>query len=186
MPTQKMYLNWGTWINGLDLTGPTHGSEATMKIGGHSWSGYTAEARPILGFNNDGFSGQIVSVTLNLYATETTAGSRIMAHRVIRASNANAVWNNSGVTDWAQAGCQSSLTDRSYTALFSENYLMNTIGWHAIPIVEMVEFNLIISGIYTLILLGSSTNYTAFISKTQVPYLAIEYTTSLVGGIQIF
>ena len=184
MPVQNVYLEWGTWINGLDITGPTHGGESTMKIGGHTWSGQTVEARPIMKLNSDAFSGQILSVTLNLYCTQIR--SNIMAYRVIRAGNANATWRNSGLADWGIDGCEQPNTDRSFTALFSAWYVMNTTGWHSIPIVNMTEFNSIISGIYTIILLGSSTNYTAFIAKDPLPYLAIEYTTSLVGGVQIF
>ena len=89
MPIQNVYLEWGTWINGLDVTGPVHGGETTMKVGGHTWSGQTAEARPLFKLNSDAFSGQIVSATLNLYASQASAGTNIMAYRVIRASNAN-------------------------------------------------------------------------------------------------
>lgn len=186
MPIQNIYLEWGTWINGLDMTGPSHGGAATMKVGGHTDNGQTAEARPLFKLDSDAFSGQIVSASLNLYASQASAGTNIMAYRVIRASNANATWQSSGLSDWQYDGCDNPNTDRSYTALFSAWYLMNTTGWHSIPIAEMTELNSIISGLYTLILLGSSTNYTASIAKSPAPYLAIEYTTSLVGGIQIF
>ena len=183
MPVQNVYLQWGTWINGLDQTGPTHGDETIMRVGGHTSDGETVEARPLFKLNSDAFSGQIISATLNLYCTDIS--STIMAYRVIRASTKNATWQNSGLSDWTYDGCNAPNTDRSYTALFSAWYGMNTTGWHSIPIVAMAELESIISGIYTLILLPGSTNYTAFIAKDPLPYLAVTYQSSLVGGVQI-
>ena len=185
MPTQKIYLQWGTWINGLDVGGPSHGGDSYMKVGCHTWSGADAPARPILKFNSDGFSGQIVSVTLNFTTGSEGLFTSFTPYRVVRTSNANAVWVNSGVSDWGLAGAGAA-SDRSFTPL-CDSVGLGASAAHSIPLTNLTEFNSVLSGLYTIIFVE---NYVGgryrYILKTPTPYLAVEYTTSLVGGIQIF
>jgi hypothetical protein len=187
MPVQNVYLNRGTWINAADTSTPSHGDDTFMKVCGHNpGDGNFYEARPLMLFNNDGFSGQIVSATLNIYIASTSGNRRwFYAYRMIRQFGQNATWVNSdGYGYWAYEGCDNPNTDRSYTQLTAQ-FDATVTGWHSKSITSLTELNSVISGIDSIILVPTNYEGDVRIAKSPSPYLAIEYTTSLVGGAQI-
>lgn len=178
MPIQKVYMQWGTWLWDKDNTIP-HGNDSYMHVG--------SERRPLIKFNNDGFSGQILSATLNLYCS--TAGSTPWkVYKVNRACGVNATWANTGVSSgwWRTAGCDSVNEDRSGVAMTAETQLGST-GWHAVTITSLSELLGVINGLDVILLRNTETGRgTAVIEKSPSPYLAITYESSIVGGVQIF
>ena len=188
MPIQNVYLNRGTWINEADMGGPSHGSDGYMKVCGHNpGDGNMYESRPLMLFNNDAFSGQIVSATLNLYISSVTGSPRrFYPYRMIRRFGQNANWTDSNSEgSWGYHGCDNPNSDRSYTP-FTGMFAVAGVGWMSMPVTNLTELLSIIEGIDSVILVPTVTESDVRIAKDPAPYLAIEYTTSLVGGIQIF
>jgi|GEM_PF-2854279 len=171
-------MQWGTWLWSNDQTIP-HGNDSYMKV--------DSGMRPLIKFNNDGFSGQILSATLNLYCT-TATDMPWRAYKVNRACGVNATWANTGwgYGAWNKPGCDGVSEDRSLAAMTAEAQLGIT-GWHAVPITSLSELLGVINGLDVILLreAGSSRGATV-IGKSPSPYLAINYESSIVGGVQIF
>lgn len=183
MAVQNFAMSWGTY---LDQTAETQqrSGESSMRVGYYNITpGY--QYRPILAFAGDQFSGQIVSVTLNLYCNSTGADN-FQIHTVNRTTTSAATWQHSGSTAWQNNGCDATEEDRT-AASWIDWYKFTNTGWHAIPITNLTPFNSFFSGQRMLILRPTEVNQNyAVIAKSPVPYLAITYTTSLLGGVQIF
>ena len=171
-------MDWGTWLWINDQTIP-HGDDTYMNVG--------SEKRPLIKFDNDGFSGQILSATLNLYCS-TAGATPWRAYKVNRTCGVNATWANTGVSygAWRTGGCDSVNEDRSGVAMTAEIQLSST-GWHAVTITSLSELLGVINGLDVILLRNMKTGRgTATIEKSPLPYLAITYETSIVGGVQIF
>jgi len=73
-----------------------------------------------------------------------------------------------------------------YQIPLTSTYQITTTGWHSIPITSLEQLQLLFDGLKTLLLREEDSRPAATISKTtNTPYLAIDYKSSLVGGVQI-
>ena len=178
MPIQKVYMTWGTWLWSNDQT-ISHGNDPYMRVG--------SGRRPLIKFNDDGFSGQILSATLNLYCS-TAGDTPWIVYKVNRACGVKATWANTGSSygAWNEAGCDSVNEDRSGVAMTAETQLEIT-GWHAVTITSLSQLLGVINGLDVILLRDNQGGRgTAVIEKSPLPYLAINYESSVVGGVQIF
>ena len=173
MPIQNVLMNAGTWLKVGDNY-LSHYGDSYMGLG---YDGYW---RPLIKFNNDGFSGQILSASLKVYCS-STAWPWVTGFKVNKVFNpVTAAW----ATPWTTAGCNAVNEDRSGVELFTGTQL-TAVGWNTIPVADLSELLGVINGLDSIILTGSGA-YATYIEKDPLPYLAIEYKTSIVGGIQIF
>jgi hypothetical protein len=183
MPIQNVYLNWGTFINEADQTLP-RGGETFMNVGLRS-GGY--KSRVLMKFNNDGFSGQMLSATLNFYCSDVGGNPQFNVFKVNRASSVNATWQSSGLSTWNNNGCEGVNEDRSGVTMITA-YRLNSTGWNTVTITSLSELLGVINGLDTILLreVDGDNRTWARIEKSPAPYLAVEYKTSIVGGVQIF
>lgn len=183
MAVQNIALSWGTY---LDQTAQTtqRGGDSSMRVGYYNITpGY--QYRPVIALANDQFSGRIVSITLNLYCSATGA-ENFAIHTVNRTTTSAATWQHSGNSAWQNNGCDATEEDRT-AAVWASDYKFTSTGWHAISITNLTPFNSFFSGQRVLILRPTEVNQNyAVIEKSPAPYLSITYTTSLLGGVQIF
>lgn len=182
MPIQNIPLSWGTymWEGQLDFSGYGQGSP---RIGKDTY--YLKMYRPFFKFAPDMISGEIVSASFNFYCDKTGgANSDFTIHKVNRTVTTAATWYHSGSSVWTGLGCEATEEDRTYASLAS--YQFNSIGWHSISIPNLTFFNTWFGSQRAILLRGiqSPTDY-ASITLSPAPFLAVEYTTSLVGGAQI-
>lgn len=170
MPIQNVLMDYGTWLNPPDNYYP-HADDSYMSVDSYK--------RPLIHFANDGFSGQILSANLYVYCSAVPDRIGVTGYRVNRAyNNALAAW----ATPWGVPGCDQISEDRSNTPALTGD--IQYTGWTACPIVNLNELLAIINGLDAILLIGADG--IATIAKSPAPYLAIEYKTSIVGGIQIF
>jgi len=182
MPTQNIPLTWGTymWEGQLDFSGYGQGSP---RIGKDTY--YLKMYRPIFKFAPDAISGEIVSVSFNFYCDKTGgSNSDFTIHKVNRTTTTGATWYHSGSSVWSGLGCSATEEDRTAAYLAAHQFM--STGWNSIAVTNMSLFNTWFSSqrIIILINIQSPTDY-ASIALSPVPFLAVEYTTSLVGGAQI-
>jgi len=182
MTTIELPLNWGTWIDANDQN-ETHGSDSFLQIG-NTYSTYAR--RSLINFSYNGIPGEIQSASLNFYVSDTGGSLPILrVWRITRASTINATWLSSGSSVWHEAGAENMNNDRYQTPLTSTYQIMTT-GWHSIPITSLEQLQLLFDGLKTLLLREEDSRPAATITKTtNSPYLAIDYKSSLVGGVQI-
>lgn len=173
MPIQNVYMNQGTWIFENDSTIP-HGSDSYMMAGVMN----TGKCRPLINFNNDGFSGQILGGSLFVYCSNPNGYPWIWGYRVTRDYYHNATWS----IPWTTPGCDHVWADRSDIRLFTSTRAKS--GWIEMPVADLTELLNVINGKDTILLVGGDAP-AARIEKSPAPYLAIEYRSSLVGGVQI-
>ena len=177
MPIQNVLMNAGTWLNASNDSNRFDG-DSYMNVGRVGYQ-EAYEARPLINFANDGFSGQILSASLRIYSLAADNGMWVTGYKVNRAFNIASTWRD----PWTTPGCNAITEDRSNVALLTSTRL--AAGWNTLPVADLTELLAVIDGNDTILLVGD--NHTAVgIDKANVPYLAIEYKTSIVGGIQIF
>ena len=177
MPIQKVYMNQGTWLNAGNDSNRFDG-DSYMNVG---LVGYQLayEARPLINFNNDGFSGQILSAKLHVYCSSAGAQPWVTGYKVNRVFNIASTWRD----PWTIPGCNEITSDRSNVQLFTGTRIL-AAGWTELPVANLSELLALISASDTILLVGGAA--AATIAKDPLPYLAIEYKTSIVGGVQIF
>lgn len=90
----------------------------------------------------------------------------------------NATWS----IPWKTPGCDHVWADRSDIRLFTSTRAKS--GWIEMPVADLTELLNVINGKDTILLVGGDAQ-AARIEKSPAPYLAIEYRSSLVGGVQI-
>ena len=183
MTTIELPLNWGTWIDANGQSA-THGSDSFLQIG----STYSTWARrSLMNFNYNGIPGEIQSASLNFYVSDTGGSSLLSLRvwRITRECTSKATWLVSPQTAWHEAGAENMNNDRNQNPLTS-TYQIKATGWHSIPITSLTQLQLLFDGLKTLLLREENSRPAATISKTtNAPYLAIDYKSSLVGGVQI-
>lgn len=177
MTTLNLSMDWGTWINSDDNTIP-HGSDTYMRVGSY----YTA--RPIMKFVYTGTPGLILSAKLKIYVSDKGDSPQFQVWRITRESTINATWLDSGLTVWAEAGAENQNNDH-YQHPLTATYRILSTGWLEIPITNLTQFQAMLGGLKTILLRTTDPNAHATIEKTPAPYIAIEYKSSLVGGVQI-
>lgn len=182
MPIQNIPLSWGTymWEGQLDFSGYGQGSPRIGKD-----TSYQKMYRPFFKFAPDMISGEIVSATFNFYCDKTGgANSDFTIHKVNRTTTTGATWYHSGSSVWTGLGCSATEEDR--TAAYLATHQFMSTGWNSIAVTNMSLFNTWFSSqrIIILVNIQSPTDY-ASIALSPAPFLAVEYTTSLVGGAQI-
>lgn len=184
--TQILPMTWGTFLSGSD--------PYATKVGLAYMDLTETNARPLMMFNGDAFHGQIVSATISLYQTHYALdNSWFDLYRVKIASNNQATWVSSGVYAWNGLGC-SSPDDHSLTSLANHRTAMSANTWYHLSITSLPELTqaiesndaivFIYTGIDKPIGAGGSVRFSKVTNYT--PYLTINYTTSLLGGVQIF
>lgn len=178
MTTLNLSMDWGTWINSYDNS-ISHGSDTYMKVG---VSGY--QARPLMKFDYTGVPGVVQSASLNFYVTNTGGSPLLRVWRITRESTVNATWLVSPITAWHEAGAENRNNDRNQNPLTAQ-YRITTTGWHSVPITDLEQLAIMLGGLKTLLIREEDSRLHATISKTTAPYIAIEYKSSLVGGVQI-
>ena len=175
--TQIISMAWGTFIDVTNVSVPQ---------GGQSYMRLRNGQLPLIKFNNDAFHGIMLSATLNLYCSVLGGPSGFSAYRVIRPADLNAHWYNAtATTSWGGEAC-SAASDRTFTKL-TQLVPDMALGWNAIPISNLPELQAVLDGLDLILLADNASGFEInTIEKSPVPYLAITYTTSLLGGIQIF
>ena len=182
MTTMILPLEWGTWIDENSQSTP-HGTDTFMQIG-NTYSTYAR--RSLMKFTYNGIPGEIQSASLNIYVSDTGGSLPIFqVWRITRDCTSNATWLLSPQTAWHAPGAENMNNDRYQTPLTS-GYQITATGWHSIPITSLEQLQLLFDGLKTLLLREGDSRPAATISKTtNSPYLAIDYKSSLVGGVQI-
>lgn len=180
MTTLNLSMNWGTFLHSNQQSSP-QGGLTYMEVGG---SGY--QARPLMKFDYTGVPGVVQSASLNFYVTNTGGSLPLLrVWRITRESTVNATWLTSPNTAWHAPGAENMNNDRYQTPL-TATYQITATGWHSIPITSLEQLQLLFDGLKTLLLREEDSRPAATISKTtNAPYLAIDYKSSLVGGVQI-
>ena len=179
MTTLNLSMNWGTFLHSNEQSS-AHGGLTYMEVGG---SGY--QARPLMKFDYNGIPGAIQSASLNFYVTNTGGSLPLLrVWRITRESTVNATWLTSPITAWHAAGAENMNNDRYQTPLTAQ-YQITTTGWHSVPITDLEQLAIMLGGLKTLLIREEDSRPQATISKTTAPYIAIEYKSSLVGGVQI-
>jgi hypothetical protein len=180
--TQRIDFDWGTdlWAAGPDNS---YVGNDYMRLNTDN------HRRPLMRFKNDAFSGQIQSATLNVYVRYTPSASWILGRRVNRNTTSAATWNNCGYGAWDVAGCNGA-ADRSSVDIFNINTTL-VQGWNAINLTNLSEVQLMLDEYRTLTFYYTSPTYLfdhvfEKSNSSNYPYLSINYTSSLVGGVQIF
>lgn len=187
MPVQNIPLDWGTWIQTNYPDSPRYGLGSPRVGTFYPMTEPGVDYYSIFKFRMDGFSGQILSATLNVYC-DVGGGSNMICdvNMVNKAANTSATWYYARYSDlpWTIQGCGAVYEDRSDVAMTSVN--LGAVGWKAVPI-NLTAFTPFLNGQRMLIIrpVQGPTNWGS-ISLTNAPYLAVEYKTSLVGGVQIF
>lgn len=179
MPIQNVPMNWGTWLKSTDSYTPTHYADSYMRLGFDS--GGTVECRPLIKFRDDGFSGQILSASIMLYCLSAGNSPACGGYKVNKSFATSAAW----ATPWDTAGCNHVSNDRSGTSL-ANGPRLSTTGWITIPVTDLTELLGVLNGLDAILLVGDSRDYATIDKATYPPYLAIEYKSSIVGGVQIF
>lgn len=185
MPTQEIPLTWGTYIWEADLNFTGYG-QGSPRIGIDT--SYNKMYRPLLKFDLGAISGSVVSATFNFYCDKTAgANSGFTIHKVNKAAATNATWYYANATSliWTANGCSATEEDRTAASLASHQFA--STGWNSIPVTNLSLFNTWFGSQRIIVLINTETptDY-ASIALSPAPYLAVEYTSSLVGGIQIF
>lgn len=173
-------FNWGTWIDGSSQHA-SHGSDTFMKVGA-AYSTYGV--RSLMKFDYNGIPGAMQSASLNFYVTNSGGAPMLQVWRITRASTANATWQVSPITAWHAPGAENMNNDR-YQIPLTAQYQITTTGWHSIPITSLEQLQLFLDGLKILLLRNDDTREPAIIAKSPAPYLAIDYKSSLAGGVQI-
>ena len=181
MTTMILPLNWGTWIDGSNQNA-SHGSDTFMKVGG-AYSTYGV--RSLMKFDYNGIPGAIQSASLNFYVSNPGGEPWLQVWRITRDSTSNATWLVSPQTAWHAPGAENMNNDRYQTPL-TGGLKISATGWNSMPITNLEQLQLFLDGLKILLLRNDNTQEAATISKTtNSPYLAIDYKSSLVGGVQI-
>lgn len=182
MTTIELPLEWGTWID-ANAQSDSHGSDTFMQIGATYW---THARRSLMKFTYNGIPGEIQSASLNIYVSDTGGSQPIFqVWRITRACTSNATWLVSPQTAWHSPGAENQNNDH-YQHPLTSTYQIKATGWHSIPITNLEQLQLLFDGLKTLLLREDDSRPAATISKTtNAPYLAIDYKSSLVGGVQI-
>lgn len=180
MTALNLSMNWGTFLHSNQQSSP-QGGLTYMEVGGNGY-----QARPLMKFDYTGVPGVIQSASLNFYVTDTGGSLPLLrVWRITRDSTINATWLTSPITAWHEAGAENMNNDRYQTPLTAQ-YQITTTGWHSIPITSLDQLILMLEGLKILLIRNEDTRPQATISKTtNAPYLAINYKSSLVGGVQI-
>ena len=185
MPIQNVLLSWGTYIEEgyPDTSRYGSGSPRIGIVPINRW------VRPIFKFASDGLSGQIQSVSFNFYCDKTGGSNAdFTIHKVNKAVATDATWYYADYSSlpWTGQGCAATEEDRTAASLTATQGFVAT-GWTSFAVNNLSLFNLWFAGQRAIILVNSQTptDY-ASIALDPAPYLAIEYKTSLIGGIQIF
>jgi hypothetical protein len=138
-----------------------------------------------MNFNYNGIPGEIQSASLNFYVSDIGNSPIFQVWRITRACTSNATWLLSPQTAWHAPGAENMNNDRYQTPLTS-TYRITATGWHSVSITSLAQLQLLFDGLKTLLLREDDPRDAATISKTtNAPYLAIDYKSSLAGGVQI-
>jgi len=142
--------------------------------------------KPFMHFTDTPFSGTIVSGTLSFYLFALPSASWVNVYRVNRAANVNCTWNSTGLGSWSTPGCGDQF-DHSAVPMI-ENTTRLAEGWNHLTITNLSELRLLIDELDMIVMRYMSEVYLSdhYIVKAQTPYLTVNYTTSLLGGVQIF
>lgn len=179
MTTLNLSMNWGTFLHSNEQSS-AHGGLAYMEVGGNGY-----QARPLMKFDYTGVPGVVQSASLNFYVTNTGGSLPLLrVWRITRESTVNATWLTSPITAWHAAGAENMNNDRYQTPL-TATYQITATGWHSLPITDLEQLAIMLGGLKTLLIRNEDSRPQATISKTTAPYIAIEYKSSLVGGVQI-
>ena len=187
MPIQNLGLTFGTYMYEGDINFQGYG-QGSPRIG--HYLDYWEERfqyRPIFKFNADGFSGQILSASFNFYCDKTGGSDAdFTIHKVNKAVTTGASWYSAGSNAWSIMGCSATEEDRTADT-FRASQGFTTIGWASFEITNLTLLNTWLASQRAIVLINaqSPTDY-ASIALSPAPYLAVEYKTSLIGGIQIF
>lgn len=173
-------FNWGTWIDGSNQHAP-HGSDTFMKVGA-AYSTYGV--RSLMKFDYNGIPGAIQSASLNFYVSDSGGLPKLQVWRITRDCTPNATWIDSAITSWHTPGAENMNNDR-YQHPLTAQYKITATGWNSIPITNLEQLQLFLDGLKILLLRNDDVSAPAGIEKYPAPYLAINYKSSLVGGVQI-
>lgn len=179
MTTLNLSMNWGTFLHSNEQSS-AHGGLTYMEVGGNGY-----QARPLMKFDYTGVPGVVQSASLNFYVTNTGGSLPLLrVWRITRESTVNATWLTSPITAWHAPGAENMNNDRYQTPLTAQ-YQITATGWHSLPITDLEQLAIMLGGLKTLLIREEDSRPQATISKTTAPYIAIEYKSSLVGGVQI-
>lgn len=177
--SQVITMDWGTFLDG--------GSQDTSRVGeSYMFLNTNNTRKPLIHFTDDAFHGLIQSGTLSIYLQAAPTASWINVYRVNRAASSAATWNSTGLGPWSSAGC-SSTQDRSAVPLIVNTAKLDA-GWNHLTINSLSELKLLVDELDMVVFEYTSEIYLSdhYINKANAPYLTINYTTSLLGGVQIF
>jgi len=142
--------------------------------------------KPLIHFTNTPVHGQIQSGTLSIYLRFAPTASYINVYRVNRAATSAATWNSTGLGNWSSPGC-SSTQDHSAVPMIVNTARLNA-GWNTLTITNLSELRLLVDELDMITMYYMSDVYISdhYFEESPAPYLTINYTTSLLGGVQIF
>jgi hypothetical protein len=182
MPTEHQQVINTDWVTYLDADAPNTSRVDTP------YSVFTPYNRqkPFMHFTDTPFSGTIQSGTLSFYLFANPTASLFNVYRVNRAANSAATWASTGLGAWSTAGCGDQFDHSAVPMIVNTTTLSE--GWNHLTVTDLSELRLLIDGLDMVVFQYISDVFLSdhYIVKSFTPYLTVNYTTSLLGGVQIF